>query len=147
MTQPHSNTDRAEYKHAWYQANKERLLGESAVRYAANPSKVKARVTVRQKAKAKDINAYHRAYRVAHREKVNRWARRYKDRKRGVITPGYEERIRAMPCAWCKAAPPSEVDHVVPLSKGGMHEDGNLQPLCRSCNGSKRNRVFGPRLL
>lgn len=34
------------------------------------------------------------------------------------------------------------VDHVVPLSKGGANGVENLQPLCGSCNSSKRDRVI-----
>lgn len=34
-----------------------------------------------------------------------------------------------------------ELDHVVPLSKGGVHTRGNTQCLCRKCNGSKSDTV------
>lgn len=34
-----------------------------------------------------------------------------------------------------------EVDHVVPLSKGGKHEASNLQCACRRCNNEKGNRL------
>lgn len=34
-----------------------------------------------------------------------------------------------------------EVDHIVPLSRGGPHSWVNLQTLCRSCNQSKRDRL------
>ncbi|WP_157910474.1 HNH endonuclease signature motif containing protein [Pseudofrankia sp. BMG5.36] len=33
-----------------------------------------------------------------------------------------------------------EIDHIVPLSKGGLNDVTNLQILCRSCNRSKSNR-------
>lgn len=35
-----------------------------------------------------------------------------------------------------------EVDHVIPVSRGGLHEAANLQCLCRSCNGLKSNRTM-----
>lgn len=34
-----------------------------------------------------------------------------------------------------------ELDHVVPLSKGGSHTMDNLQLLCRKCNGKKGNSL------
>lgn len=44
-------------------------------------------------------------------------------------------------CAYCGAAfGPSvvpEVDHVIPLAKGGPHEWANLAPACRECNRAK----------
>ena len=33
-----------------------------------------------------------------------------------------------------------QVDHIIPVTKGGTHEDDNLQLLRRSCNASKGNR-------
>lgn len=30
-----------------------------------------------------------------------------------------------------------EIDHIIPLAKGGLHTDANLQLLCPSCNRSK----------
>lgn len=36
-----------------------------------------------------------------------------------------------------------ELDHIVPLSKGGEHSYRNTQCSCRKCNGSKRDSVYG----
>lgn len=48
-------------------------------------------------------------------------------------------------CALC-AKPESEVrltiDHIIPVSKGGRNDIGNLQPLCQSCNSRKSNRLL-----
>jgi hypothetical protein len=34
-----------------------------------------------------------------------------------------------------------EVDHIVPLSKGGAHTYANTQCLCRNCNQAKSNKL------
>jgi 5-methylcytosine-specific restriction endonuclease McrA len=34
-----------------------------------------------------------------------------------------------------------EVDHIIPLSRGGEHRGNNLQCACRACNGMKSNRT------
>ena len=40
-----------------------------------------------------------------------------------------------------------ELDHIVPLSRGGSHSYTNTQCACRSCNGDKGNRPQGQMLL
>ena len=42
-------------------------------------------------------------------------------------------------CAYC-GAHQQEIDHFVPLNKGGAHCIGNIVPCCRSCNASKRDK-------
>jgi len=36
----------------------------------------------------------------------------------------------------------AEVDHIIPVSKGGLHWDVNLQLLCRGCNVKKMNTLI-----
>lgn len=43
-------------------------------------------------------------------------------------------------CYWCKKKPkskPLEMDHVIPLSRGGEHSITNVVPACGPCNRSK----------
>ncbi len=42
----------------------------------------------------------------------------------------------------CEPTAP-EVDHIMPLSRGGSHTLSNLQVLCRRCNLRKSNKVTG----
>lgn len=35
----------------------------------------------------------------------------------------------------------AHIDHIVPISKGGNSETGNLRVLCRTCNLSKQNKM------
>lgn len=46
-------------------------------------------------------------------------------------------------CVYCGDQP--EVltkDHVVPLSRSGLHTADNVVPCCRSCNGEKGDRLL-----
>jgi len=70
-----------------------------------------------------------------------------------VETPSFEDRLanRRVPdsmraavlvrdggrCRKCRRAIKLEMDHIVPLSKGGKTEESNLQTLCRRCNRAK----------
>ncbi len=35
----------------------------------------------------------------------------------------------------------AELDHIIPLSKGGPHTYSNVQTLCRKCNAEKSDRL------
>jgi len=40
-----------------------------------------------------------------------------------------------------------ELDHIIPLSKGGLHSFANVQCTCRKCNGAKSDTTYGQLLL
>lgn len=41
-------------------------------------------------------------------------------------------------CAYCGSGGPLTVDHVTPLSRGGLHTVSNVVPACKPCNSSKK---------
>ncbi len=41
-------------------------------------------------------------------------------------------------CAYCGSPNANTMDHVVPISKGGLHTLLNVVPACKSCNSSKK---------
>jgi hypothetical protein len=45
-------------------------------------------------------------------------------------------------CRRCRTAVNLEVDHIIPVSKGGKTEDSNLQTLCRRCNRHKWKKLI-----
>lgn len=57
------------------------------------------------------------------------------------------EELEWWSCAYCDASftrmVVAEIDHVVPLAKGGPHEWGNLAPACAACNRSKSDTPLG----
>ncbi|WP_345820465.1 DUF1376 domain-containing protein [Methylobacterium fujisawaense] len=63
---------------------------------------------------------------------------------RAAIAPSIRARILAVgACAYCgDAAGPFEVDHVVPLARGGPNIESNLACACVACNRSKRDHML-----
>ena len=67
--------------------------------------------------------------------------------KRDNISPSVRHRILKRDrhtCQGCGARAPDvelEVDHVIPVSKGGTDDDSNLKTLCKECNIGKGNKV------
>lgn len=42
-------------------------------------------------------------------------------------------------CTYCGSTEALECDHVIPVAKGGGHDDDNLTTACKPCNLSKRD--------
>ena len=72
--------------------------------------------------------------------------RRPSTARRGSSTDRRKMRARALHrgrhrCARCgvvdKTGKSLEVDHVLPLERGGDHSDANLQVLCKACHAEK----------
>ena len=46
-------------------------------------------------------------------------------------------------CKLCDIAPSNEMDHIVPLSRGGTNDDDNLQGVCKRCHSKKTMKELG----
>lgn len=100
--------------------------------------------------KRKAMKEYHKKYSKkwaeGNREKRrnNQHKRRVTKQNNGVFDILDKElnRILNSPCIICGSTKRIEIDHIVPISRGGRHSIGNLQPLCKSCNVSKSNRFM-----
>lgn len=98
---------------------------------------------------------------MGHRAEVERWKAKNPDavrvigvrsssrrraRERGAagdFTQADIDDIRMLQkgrCAECRHKKRLEIDHIIPLSKGGTNARTNLQLLCRSCNARKNAR-------
>lgn len=58
-----------------------------------------------------------------------------------VVTPKEINKLQNMVCLYCGSTG-GEIDHVIPLSRGGTHSIGNLVAACKPCNASKNNRTI-----
>ncbi|TMZ72779.1 HNH endonuclease [Klebsiella pneumoniae] len=45
-------------------------------------------------------------------------------------------------CAYCESMEPLTVDHIIPVTRGGLHTIGNVLPACLSCNSSKGRKFI-----
>lgn len=45
-------------------------------------------------------------------------------------------------CKKCGSTDDLTIDHIVPVSRGGTNDMGNLQVLCRSCNSKKSSKLL-----
>lgn len=47
-------------------------------------------------------------------------------------------------CVKCERTEELEIDHIIPLSRGGKEDEDNMQVLCAKCNREKSNGIdFG----
>ena len=44
-------------------------------------------------------------------------------------------------CAYCDSQEGIEIDHIIPISRGGRDTASNVQPLCGSCNRVKGDHI------
>lgn len=104
---------RAEKNRQYKEANKERLLAAQKEKRKNNPEKVFSGNHVRRQ--------------------------RMADNGLFVVTKKDFLRLMSSPCLYC-GGKTVEIDHIIPLSRGGRHSIGNLAPSCGPCNRSKSNK-------
>lgn len=76
-----------------------------------------------------------------HRATVNEANARYRARMKQQIVEG--EDLGPIKEFYKNCPPGYEVDHIIPLSKGGLHTLSNLQYLTKSENRKKSNKIIG----
>lgn len=86
---------------------------------------------------------YMREYMRKYREKQKQLAEGNKVPENGLPLKEWKKVIDYFDneCAYCGERDTElEQDHIIPVSKGGKYEMGNIIPACRSCNSSKQNK-------
>lgn len=135
--------------HANYVARREQGLAQRRAYYAANRER-----------QLEVMREWYRDNREHHRALTVRWRRENPDRRRdmeqsrraraGGYFVEHVDRLELLDrhhglCGICgEPVDPArfDVDHVVPIARGGEHSYANTQPAHRRCNQSKKNRLM-----
>lgn len=136
------------YHRVWYQRNRAAIMAKVGAWKRANPDKVSASNKRRYPVRKEKITAANDRWRLANpdRKRDHRENRRARERaafvediERAVVYAKFDGR-----CGICGEPMPFEsitLDHIIPLSRGGLHEYANVQPAHEVCNKSKGARV------
>lgn len=144
-----ANPDRLrEWAREYYAANRERRCEHRRKYYAANAGKAREYAAAYRAANPERVRQSNAAYYSANPEKFaaygcNRRARILE--ADGTHTDADLVRIfkqQRGKCALCKCnlGADREVDHIIPLARGGGNGPDNLQYLCRPCNRAKSTK-------
>jgi 5-methylcytosine-specific restriction endonuclease McrA len=115
------NLQRArELRRRTYDRDPERWINKTAEWKKAN----------RSRANQSDLNSAH-----TRRARIN-------SGKSFDISLGEMTKLRSQNCVYCGEKNSIELDHVIPLSRGGSHSIGNLVAACRTCNASKGSKTI-----
>jgi 5-methylcytosine-specific restriction endonuclease McrA len=65
-------------------------------------------------------------------------------KKSGNVPLEFIRQLQTQPCAYCGnfISGKMQIDHIVPISKGGLHTLDNLASACKPCNQSKSNKFL-----
>lgn len=119
---------------------KERYAKEKAAGVRSSPAAKTRAARYYDNNKAR-IGARHRAYKKANPEIVRNQSRKRRALAGGSLSADIESRLFKQQrgrCANCtEKLERFDLDHIVPLSRGGRNEDLNAQLLCPTCNRRK----------
>ena len=130
------------YKKQWQKKNKERWVEQKQDQaYMLKKAIYRQENSAKRVATAKAWNQANRERFTLHVANAHIKRRIAKDANSYKILDKEYKRLYNSPCAFCGAREKITMDHIIPISRSGNHSIGNLQPLCRSCNSSKKSRL------
>jgi 5-methylcytosine-specific restriction endonuclease McrA len=131
---------------AYYEANKEKLDARSKAWYEANKEKRNAQKREYYKKNKAMLTAKKEVYRLANKGMYNALKKAYKERKKKNDLITTQEDKQMAKWVYTMASKLTEVtgtkwhvDHIKPLSKGGMHSLDNIQIVPALWNLQKNN--------
>jgi 5-methylcytosine-specific restriction endonuclease McrA len=136
----------SERKKKYYQKNKEMIDARNKKYNEQNKEKRQSRAQIYYQQNKDRIKLVSNAYRFNNPE-LNRNAsakRRAIKESNGIFVISKKE-LKALyesDCFYCGSKGKIELDHVLPIIKGGRHSIGNLVAACQSCNRSKGAKLL-----
>ena len=134
------------YNRKWAIENADKKAAHSKKYNDANKKKIAARGKIYRAANKEKLAEANKIYRAANplKEKEKDLRRRAQKKGNGIftITKKFMRNLYNSPCVSCGASEEIEADHIIPIKKGGRHSEGNLQPLCKSCNSQKQAKLW-----
>lgn len=113
---------------------------------ASNPAKIRKQRRERYLRNKESENLQARLYYANNPSRIKEAASLRKRRllANGIYTILTKElnKVYSSNCFLCQSNKQIELDHIVPISKGGSHSIGNVMPLCRACNRSKSDKLL-----
>jgi hypothetical protein len=147
--------------HAYYRANKEKMLRKNAQWRRANKDRKKAIDRAWYALNREHCLEQQKTYYQNNKQKLHEASKRWKQRNIDKVRAAgrrhaARRRARQKPlipattsctmhlsaiwnnhCAYCGTVGKLTIDHVLPVAFGGLDEFGNLVPACGICNSSK----------
>jgi 5-methylcytosine-specific restriction endonuclease McrA len=134
----------------WQASNPERVRAVGRKNYAKNLEQSRAkrrkRVNLWYQNHKEEERKRNRDYAISNPEAKRLSEQRRRIRKIGngefLILPKETNKLLTGNCFGCGSKENITLDHIIPISRGGQHSVGNLQPLCKSCNSSKNAKTI-----
>ena len=132
----------------WAKKNKEKRIAYSKKYRISNPEKSKASSQNWKDRNRERTRQYARQWAKDNREKDVARVQRRRARINGTQGAYTKEEWDNLcekynyKCLACGEAKPLTVDHIIPLTKGGLNDISNIQPLCAKCNLAKRTKTI-----
>lgn len=137
----------------WYAANREKRRAYQKAYRAAHRDAINEREREKQRLEyandPRKFNEYQKAWRARNPEKSHLYVRISRQQRRAAATGTHFTTAQWLAlveqyqgrCAYCGAKEKLEVEHKIPLSRGGTNDISNIVPACRRCNRRKRAKT------
>lgn len=130
---------------AYYILNKDKIILRNVAWAKANPEKVRAIGAVYRSTNHEKVRAQSAAWSKANPEAVRITGHNYRARKRangGKLSKGLSAKLFKLqqgkcPCCSKPLGDNYHLDHIIPIKRGGVNEDWNIQLLRQQCNNQK----------